>query len=96
MLKVYKQCCKNCLLSADSIVSHERRKEIIKTCAKNQTHFICHKASIENKEVVCKTFFDTLGHLSQMVRIAERLNCIEFVDQPEAERLPSYKDVHKP
>jgi hypothetical protein len=37
-LKVFKECCKNCLLSEDKIVSSKRAKEIIKDCAKNQTH----------------------------------------------------------
>jgi len=95
MLKVYKDCCKNCLLSPDSIVSPKRRKEIINTCAKKQSYFICHKASMDNKEVVCKTFYDTLGHISQMVRIAQRLNAIEEVEQPEAEKLPTYKEMQK-
>ena len=42
-LKVYKECCKNCLLSKDRIVSEERSKEIINGCKKEQTHFVCHK-----------------------------------------------------
>ena len=95
-LKVYKSCCGNCLLSKDSIVSPERRKEIIGGCIKKQTHFICHKASIEGKEILCKTFFDKFGHYSQMVRIAERLNMIDEVEQPVAEKLPSYAaNIHR-
>lgn len=93
MMKVYKECCKNCLLSADSIVSPTRRKEIITGCVKKQTHFQCHKATIEGKDILCKTFFDKLGHHSQMVRIAERLNMIEYVDQPEQEKLTSYSEM---
>jgi hypothetical protein len=50
MLKVYKECCKNCLLSKDRIVSAKRAKEITKDCIKNQNHFICHKATQEGKE----------------------------------------------
>lgn len=88
-LKVYNECCKNCLLSKNRIVSGMRVKDIIQTCTKKQTHFICHKASMEDKEIVCKSFYDKLGHVSQMVRIAERLNVIEFVDQPEHEKLPT-------
>lgn len=91
MLQVYKECCGNCLLSKDSIVSPERRKEIINGCVKKQTHFICHKASIEGKDILCKTFFDKLGHHSQMVRIAERLNMVEFVEQPVSEKLTPYR-----
>ena len=94
-MEVYKECCKNCLLSKDSIVSQARRKEIVKGCIEDQSYFICHKASIEGKDIVCKTFFDTLGHYSQMIRISERLNMIKFVEQPEAEKLPSYNEMKK-
>ena len=95
MLKVYNTCCKNCLLSKDRIVSPQRAKEIIQGCKKKQTHFICHKATEDGEDILCKTFFDTLGHVSQMVRIAERLNMIQFVAQPESEKLPTYLEMNK-
>lgn len=50
---------------------------------------------MEGKEVVCKTFFDTLGQHSQMIRIAERLNMVKFVEQPVAEKLPTYDEMKK-
>ena len=92
-LKVFKECCKNCLLSEDRIVSSKRAKEIIKNCAENQTHFICHKASMNGDEVVCKKFFVTMGYKSQMVRIAQRLNALEFVEQSDTEKLPTFKEM---
>ena len=95
MLKVYKECCNNCLLSADAIVSPERRKDILNKCKKDQTHFICHKASIEGKEIVCKSFYDKLGHYSQMIQISERLGMVEQVEQPESEKLTSYREIQE-
>lgn len=95
MLKVYNQCCKNCLLSPDAIVSPSRVKDIIQGCVKKQTHFQCHKATMRGEDVLCKTFFDKLGQHSQMVRIAERLNMVEFIDQPDGEKLPTYKEIKK-
>jgi hypothetical protein len=95
MLKVYKECCKNCLLSPDAIVSPQRRKQIIQGCIKEQTHFNCHKSTMEGTQILCKTFFDKLGHYSQMVRIAERLKMIEFVEQPSHEKLPTHKEMTK-
>ena len=93
-LKVFKECCKNCLLSDDRIVSSKRAKEIIKDCAERQTHFICHKATMnENEEIVCSNFFNKIGHKSQMVRIADRLNALEFVEQLDAKKLPTYKEM---
>lgn len=93
MLKVFKECCKNCLLSEDRIVSPKRAKDIIQNCVKEQMHFICHKASQEGKEIVCSKFYQTFGHRSQMVRIAERLGALKMVDQPESERLTSYSEM---
>lgn len=93
MMQVYKECCKNCLLSPDRIVSPAKAKQIIEGCKRDQTHFICHKATMEGKEVICKTFFDQLGHYSQMIRICERINAIEFVDQPDQKKLPSYNQM---
>jgi len=92
-MKVYKDCCKNCLLSPDAIVSAKRRKEIIQTCSLEQTHFICHKASMRDEDVCCKNFYDKLGHTSQMVRIAQRLNVVQFVEQPESEKLSTHREM---
>ena len=94
-LKVFKECCNNCLLSKDRIVSGARAKEIIKGCVRDQTHFVCHKASIKGEEIVCKTFFDQFGIYSQMARIAERLNALEFVEQSDNEKLVPYAKVSK-
>jgi alpha-D-ribose 1-methylphosphonate 5-triphosphate synthase subunit PhnL len=46
-----------------------------------------------DEEIVCKTFFDTVGHKSQMVRIAQRLNALEFVEQSDTEKLPTFKEM---
>lgn len=95
-MKVYKTQCKNCLLSPDSIVSPARRKEIIKKCTTEQTFFVCHKSSIQGDEdVCCKTYFDTLGHYSQMIRIAGRLGMIQEIEQEESEKLPTWSEMQK-
>lgn len=91
MFKVYKDSCKNCLLSKDSIVSPARRASIIKECTNKQIHFNCHKSTIQNKEICCHKFYKELGHVSQIIRIAERLNAIEFVDQIDKTKLIPYK-----
>jgi len=93
-LKVFKDFCKNCLLSEDRIVSSKRAKEIIKKCVQRQTYFICHKSSMNGgDEVVCSKFYKTIGYKSQMVRIAQRLNALEFVDQDDSKKLPTYKEM---
>lgn len=95
MMKVYETTCKNCLLSPDSIVGPARRKEIIKDCVASQRHFICHKASMEGEDVCCRTFYEQLGHVAQNIRIAERLNLVEFVPQTDTEKLPTWKEIQQ-
>lgn len=89
-MKVFKECCKNCLLSKDRIVSPQRAKEIIQNCKSKQIHFICHKASIEGKDIVCNAFYNQFGGFSQLVRIMERIGGIEFVEQTNTEKLTPY------
>lgn len=77
-LEVKKEQCNQCLFSNNRIVSKERMKSIIKGCQQKDTHFECHKGTLEGKNIVCRGFFDRMT--SQMIRIAGRLNMIEFVD----------------
>jgi len=77
MLEVKSQQCDQCLFSKNRIVSSKRMKDILQGCARKDTHFICHKATIENKDVVCRGFFD--NRTSQLIRIAGRLNAIKFI-----------------
>jgi len=91
--KVFDKCCKNCLLSEDSIVSPERRTQLLSKIAKEQSFFICHKATMKGDKVCCRKFYDTLGHVSQNIRIAERLRAIEFVEQVDFEKLPTHKEM---
>jgi len=73
---VFKVCetkCDQCLFSKDKIVSNARMKEVLAECRSNDSHFICHKT----EDTCCRGFFDT--RTSQMIRIAGRLNMIEFV-----------------
>lgn len=95
MLKVYKECCRNCLLSKDRIVSPKRAKDLLNEIFKKQSYFVCHKASMNSEEIICKTFFDKLGHQSQMIRIAERLNAVRFVEHTSTEKLTPYASVIK-
>ena len=90
MLKVYQECCRNCLLSKDRIVSPKRAKDLLKEIEQKQSYFVCHKASMNGEEIVCKTFYDKLGHQSQMIRIAERLNVVKFVEQTNTKKLTPY------
>jgi hypothetical protein len=78
MLKVCENKCDQCLFSKNRIVSKERMVSILRDCQKKDTHFVCHKATIAEQEVVCAGFYET--QTSQMIRIAGRLNMIKFVN----------------
>ena len=93
MLKVYKECCHNCLLTKDRIVSPKRAKDLLEEISEKQSYFVCHKASMNGEEIVCKNFFDKLGHQSQLIRIAERLNAVQFVEQTNTEKLMSHSSI---
>lgn len=78
-LKVAKEKCDQCLYTSNRIVSNARATQIIRDCAKKDTHFECHKGTIAGNPVVCRGCFESRNP-GQLVRIMERLNGIEFVD----------------
>lgn len=77
MLKICKKPCNQCLFSDNKIVGDKRKAEIIRDCLSKDTHFECHKGTIKGEQIVCRGWFDR--YTSQMIRIAGRLNAIEFV-----------------
>lgn len=81
MFKVTDEKCDQCLFSEQKIVSDSRRKDILATCKANDTHFICHKASIAGTAICCKGFYDT--QTSNLIRTMERLQYIKFVEVPD-------------
>ena len=97
--KVFKTPCKNCLLTKDKIVSDERRDELLETIKEEQSYFVCHKSSMDEEGVgegiCCKKFYDDLGHQSQLIRIAERLEQVEFIEQPDKKKLPTWEQMNK-
>jgi len=78
--KVREKQCDQCLFSVSRIVSLKRMREIVKDCTLSNSHFICHKATIEGKDVCCRGFYDTQGYKTNIIRIAERLKAVEFVE----------------
>lgn len=80
MLKVLRKRCDQCLFSKARIVSAERKAEVLRTCKRRDTHFVCHKTT----DAVCHGFYAT--RTSNLIRIMGRLNGIEFIDVPEDAR----------
>lgn len=77
MFKVMEKQCDQCLFTKDRIVPAARAKQLLKDCTRDDTHFICHKASLEGKEACCRTFYDTRS--TNLIRISQRLGMVKFV-----------------
>ena len=76
--KVQKKQCDQCLFSKNRIVDSKRMKQILKDCDKRDVHFICHKGTMNGKDVCCRGFYDT--RTTNLIRIAGRLGVIEEVE----------------
>lgn len=92
--KIAAERCENCLFGRDRIVDGKRMKQVLDECRRRDAHFICHKfavgsfgeddelVEIDGVDVCCRGFYDTQPP-TQLIRIAERVNCIEFVPLPD-------------
>lgn len=78
MLEVKKKCCNQCLFSKNKIVSEERKQGLLKEIESEDSYFVCHKASIEGKNHVCRAFYEQ--KTSNLIRISQRLGIVAFVD----------------
>lgn len=80
---VVKEPCSQCPFMGSDIVRPGRVKDILRTLVRKDTHFVCHK-TLKTEEAACAGYWTLMlkgkAHPGQMVRIAERLNCVTFVD----------------
>lgn len=84
--RVSKKRCDQCLFSSAKVVGDDRKLDILRECVEKDAHFICHKFSIaegQNSQVCCRGFYDLDPAASNLMRIAGRLDMVEFVDLPE-------------
>lgn len=81
MFKVASKCCNQCLFSPNKIVSDRRKASLLKEIVQEQSFFECHKSTMNGGGTCCRGFYEKFGHHSQMIRIAERLGAIEFVEE---------------
>lgn len=94
-LKIAKTRCGSCIFGPNSAIKGRpaRMRQLQREWRAADAHQICHAFGVgetdddgheylEGEDVVCRGFYDTQPP-SQMMRIAERINCIEFVEQPK-------------
>lgn len=84
--EVMRERCDQCLFLPERIVPPKRMAQLLRTCAATDTHFVCHKSTIaDGGNVCCRGFYDRNPHASNLMRIAERLGVVVFVDEPGAD-----------
>lgn len=77
--------CNECLFTPERIVSSERAKELLRQANRKDIHFVCHKATIKGRDICCRGFYDT--QTSQMIRISQRLNCVDFIKEKDIKKI---------
>lgn len=83
--KVSAKRCDECLFSSAKIVSDSRRDDVLATCEATDTHFVCHKFTIEggeNADTCCRGFYDRSPGATPAMRLAHYLDIVKFIDLP--------------
>lgn len=78
--------CDQCLFSSNKVVSEERKLEILSEVSRNDTHFLCHKHSIEGRDVVCHGDFSRDTRRTLVSRLANKLGNIVFIGSDGKEK----------
>lgn len=76
-MQVMDKRCAECLFSAAKVVSDARRDEILEYCNRTHVAFECHKATIADRRVTCRGFYDARASLA--VRLARMFGWVQFV-----------------
>ena len=71
--EVMAERCDQCLYGPNRIVSKARFNDILADIERKDCHFICHKATIQNRDVCCRGDWDTRGG-GKLGRFAKWLN----------------------
>lgn len=75
--EVMEERCDQCLFGPNKIVSDKRRTQILKECAENDLHFICHKATMLGRDVGCRGHYDSTP--GKLARFSDWLGITKYV-----------------
>ncbi len=79
MLKIMSRPCDQCLLTKGRIVPGERAAQILETCERDDSHFLCHKGTIAGLDIACRAHADRFP--GRAIRLAAALGIkLEEVD----------------
>jgi hypothetical protein len=83
---VMSRMCDQCLLSPERIVSNGRAAEILKQCAREDTHFLCHKGTMAGRDIGCRAHYDRAP--GRVPRFAQWLGLVTEIDPDTLEPVP--------
>jgi hypothetical protein len=73
--------CDECLFSKNRIVEEPTKQQILDQCWRGGTYFICHKATLAGRDVICHQFAKSAqGAGNTAIRVAQFFGCIRYVD----------------
>lgn len=78
ILKVCDKMCNQCLYTSKAIVDEQRKAEIQGDQDPNHW-FICHKATLKGKKVMCRGYYEA-NKDGLFIKLAEKLGRISFVN----------------
>jgi hypothetical protein len=79
--------CNECLFGPNKIVSNKRRADIIRGITRDDSYFICHKATMQGTKAACRSDWDQRA-CGQLGRIMGRLGAVQFVTEADLADLP--------
>lgn len=85
VMLVCDKMCDQCLYSDKAIVDDQRKAEI--QGDQDPSHwFICHKATIKGKKVMCRGYYEANKNTSDFIKAAELLGRISFMNVERGSR----------
>lgn len=86
-MEVNNKMCSSCIFGSNSPISPERLEDYKKKWRRLDTQQECHHSTVEETGVVCRGYFEAAlrgeVHTGQLMRIAERLDFVRFVEVSE-------------
>lgn len=94
MARVMKERCAECLFTPGRIVSSQRMADVILECRRKNTHFCCHKGTIENQDVWCHGWWMAM-ETAEFRAMVEHMHLVEYVTEQDIKDAPAYmRDTH--
>lgn len=73
--------CDECLFSKNKLIDDGPKEELLRQCYERGTYFICHKATLMRRAVICHSFVkSTDGGGNAAIRVAQFFGLIKYVD----------------